>query len=245
MPTFDNAFTIGDWALASLLVVFSACLQGISGVGFGMVAAPLLALLRPDLVPGPMLVLGIVIAALAVAREPQDLDRRGLWFALAGRLPTSIAAAMAMGLMPLRTLSLLFAAIILLGVVLAALRISLKPTGENLFAAGLLSGFMGTMTSVGLPPVALLYSQSPPATLRATIGGYLAVGSLISMVALGAVGRFGLHDLLLGLWLLAPLLLGYWLSGPLARRLPKDTARVLTLAFSALAALLLAGRQFI
>lgn len=245
MPVFDNAFAIGDWALASLLVVFSACLQGISGVGFGMVAAPLLALFRPDLVPGPMLVLGVVIALLAVAREPQDLDRRGLWFALAGRLPTSIAAAMAIGLMPLRMLSLLFAGIILLGVALAALRVPLKPTGENLFVAGLLSGFMGTLTSVGLPPVALLYSQSAPATLRATIGGYLAVGSVISMAALGSVGRFGLHDVLLGLWLLAPLLLGYWLSGPIARRLPRETARILTLALSALAALALAVRQLV
>ncbi|WP_213164090.1 sulfite exporter TauE/SafE family protein [Kaustia mangrovi] len=244
MTDLTMIIPLTEWIAASLLIAVSACLQGVSGIGFGMVAAPILAIVHPELVPGPMLFLGLVIAVMAVLREPADLDRRGLAFALAGRLPTSILAAILIGVLPVKALGIVFAAIILGGVALSLARVPLGPTPGTLLGAGLLSGFMGTITSVGLPPVALVYQGVPASTLRATIGGYLAIGTVISIAALATVGRFGVHDMALGLWLVVPMSLGFWVSTPLARRMPQRMVRMAVLGLSATAALILLARQF-
>ncbi|GGB51094.1 permease [Tistrella bauzanensis] len=238
-----------DWLIAAVVIAVAACLQGTGGVGFGMVAAPVMAILMPELLPGPMLLLGLMVAVLAVARERAALDPKGLGFALAGRLPTSILAATLIGVLPLRMLSIVFALVILAGVAMSV-AITLRgrrivPSPGKLFAAGLVSGFMGTITSVGTPPIALVYQNADAPALRATIGAYLVAGTLISIAALAAVGRFGLHDLTLGAWLALPLAAGFAISGPLASRLPRAAMRWLVLALSGAAAALLLIRQMI
>ncbi|WP_372500600.1 sulfite exporter TauE/SafE family protein (plasmid) [Tistrella mobilis] len=244
MPFFTQ-----DWLIAGAVIAVAACLQGTGGIGFGMVAAPVMAILMPELLPGPMLLLGLMVAVLAVTRERAALDPKGLGFALAGRLPTSIAAATLIGILPVRDLSIVFALVILGGVAISV-TVSLRgrrivPSPGKLFAAGLVSGFMGTITSVGTPPIALVYQNADAAALRATIGAYLVAGTLISIGALAAVGRFGLHDLVLGAWLALPLAAGFWISGPLAARLPRNAMRWLVLALSAAAAGLLLVKQVI
>lgn len=240
--TIAAAFT-GSWALAGILVLIGACLQGVGGIGFGMFAAPIIAAFDPELVPGPMLFLGLIIAVFAVAREPRHVDRTGLGWALAGRLPSSIAAVMLMSQLPVRLFGIVFAITILVGVGLSLAKVDLRPTPVSLFLAGLVSGFMGTLTSVGLPPIALVYQTSKGPTLRATIGGYLVFGTLISLAALAVAGRFGLHDVMLGTGLVVPLLIGFWLSGPLTRRLPQSAVRRLVLSLSTLSAVLLLVRH--
>jgi len=81
--------------------------------------------------------------------------------------------------------------------------------------------------------------------LRASLGGFLFFGTLISIAALAAAGRFGLHDVVLGTWLIAPLYLGFWISTPLARLVSPRLVRYAVLGLSALAALLLLLRQFV
>ncbi|WP_244670671.1 sulfite exporter TauE/SafE family protein [Rhodoplanes elegans] len=236
---------VARWGVASVLVLVGACMQGVSGVGFGVFAAPILAIIDPELVPGPMLFLGLVIAVLAVRRERSGLDTKGIGFAMLGRVPASIAAALAMSILPVREISIMFALLILAGVAISLARFEPRISPATMFGAGCLSGFMGTITSVGTPPIALMYQNAPKPTLRASLGGFLFLGSLTSIVALSFTGRFGVHDVVLGTWLIAPLWLGFWLSTPLTRRLPGRTVRLAVLGLSALAALLLLVRQLV
>jgi len=46
-----------------------AFVQGAGGLGFAMFAAPVTALLRPELVPGPMLLLGGAVSALILLAQ--------------------------------------------------------------------------------------------------------------------------------------------------------------------------------
>ncbi|KGB81078.1 hypothetical protein JT55_15150 [Rhodovulum sp. NI22] len=233
------------WHWIALVVFAGAFLQGLSGVGLGMVASPLLALLAPELVPGPLLLISCVIAVMSVVRERAALDMSGLGYALAGRLIASVPAALLIGLLPVRGLAIAFALVILLAVVASLLKLPLRPTWTNLLIAGCVSGFMGTLTSVGLPPIALVYQSVAPAQLRASIGGFLAVGALMSILALAAVGRFGLHEIRLGLAMLAPLFLGFAVSGRLRHRLPAAHMRLIVLAIAAGSAVLLLLRQLV
>ena len=67
---------------------------------------------------------------------------------------------------------------------------------STLFGAGVLSGFMGTVSGIGGPPVALLYQHESGRTLRATLPRYFLVGGAITMVTLVAVGKLGRAELL-------------------------------------------------
>ena len=71
--------------LAGLVVAFGALMQGTVGFGFALVAAPLLVLLDPALVPvSLLLLLATAHALLMPRREHSDTDRAGVGWALVG-----------------------------------------------------------------------------------------------------------------------------------------------------------------
>ena len=68
-------------------VVFGAALtQGIGGIGFAMVSAPISVLLFPELVPGPLLVLGTALALLGAVRDFRDINWRSFGIIMSGRV---------------------------------------------------------------------------------------------------------------------------------------------------------------
>lgn len=69
-----------------------------------------------------------------------------------------------------------------------------RTTPATLLGAGFASGFMGTLTAVGGPPMALVYQNSDGPTVRSTLNTYFAAGALVSIGVLGAVGQFGTRE---------------------------------------------------
>jgi uncharacterized protein len=227
-------------ALTALAVMAGAVIQGTGGIGFALFAAPLVALVRPELVPGPMIVLGGAVSLLAALREFRRIDYRAAAIAFAGRVPGSIAAGLVIGLFSPRTFALVFALMILLAVALSVTARRVPEAGPGMLgAAGFASGFMGTITSVGTPPMGLVMQRADPARLRATIGLFLVAGSIFSLAVLAWAGRFHWQDLKLSVVLLPPLALGFWLSSVLAGRIEPRTVRAIVLGISALSALIL------
>lgn len=239
MLTHPLGIDLAHWLIAAVIVFIGSSIQGLSGVGLGLVAAPLLLLTAPQLVPGPLLFISCLISLIAVRRERSALDTRGLGYALAGRLVASLAAASAIGFLPARELGLLFGLAILGGAALSLTPVHIAPTRPALVLAGTLSGFMGTLTSAGMPPMALVYQHASPAVIRSSLSGFLAVGSVFSMSALALVGRFGLREILLGCFLMLPMWLGYRVSTPLSRRVPRRTLRYIVVCLSGLSGLML------
>lgn len=64
MPSFLSVADPSHWLIAGVIVFLGSCLQGLSGVGLGMVAAPILLLSVPQLVPGPLLFISCVISVM-------------------------------------------------------------------------------------------------------------------------------------------------------------------------------------
>ena len=88
--------------LGGLAVLAGALMQGSTGLGLGMIAAPILLIINPLFVPGPLLVLALLLSSLVTARDWRSIDRKGLSIALAGRIPGSVLAGVTMSLIPLR-----------------------------------------------------------------------------------------------------------------------------------------------
>lgn len=227
----------------SLVIVFAgAALQGAVGLGFALVSAPLLALIEPALAPQAILGTGGALSLLIAFRERQAIVATEIGWALAGYLPGALLAAALVARLPTGTLSLLFAALVLLGVALTALRLRLRVSARTLWPAGILSGFMGTISSIGGPPLALLYQHRRGAQLRSTLGLYFAGGSILSIAVLALGGHFDTLDLARNLLLLPGVLLGFALSGRFIAILDRGPLRPLILTVCALSALMVIAR---
>jgi len=102
---------------------------------------------------------------------------------------------------------------------------------------------MGTLSSVGGPPMALLYQDAKGPKIRATLAGFFILGTNISLAALILVGNFGWMELLASLTLVPGVLLGYLLSGKVKGWLDKGYMRPAILAVCAASAIAVIAKQ--
>lgn len=232
-----------DVVVVTAVVAAGACVQTAVGFGLGLLAAPVLALYDTDLVPGPLLFVMVPLTVLVARRERADLDFHGIRWALAGRVPGTVAGSLAVAALPQGPLAVFFAGLVLVAVALSVSGWHLRPTTRTLVTAGAASGFMGTATSIGGPPIALVYQRSSGAQLRATLAAYFVVGAAFSLAMLAAVGEFGLHELRLGLLLVPGMVLGYLASGLAARVLDRGHTRVAVLSMATVSSVVLLLRE--
>ncbi|SFQ58076.1 hypothetical protein SAMN05421810_1103 [Amycolatopsis arida] len=203
--------------VAGAVVLVGALVQGAVGYGMNLVAAPLLALLDPALVPVPLLLVASGHAVLAMAREPADTDWRGVGWAMLGRLPGTALGVLAVATLPQRPFTALVGAAVLICVVLSVTAWRPRPVPGALIVAGVASGTLGTAASIGGPPIALLYQHDTGPRIRGTMAAVFAGGSLLSIGGLALGGQIGPRHLLLAAALLPFLVLGFLLSGPVRR----------------------------
>ena len=225
-------------ALAAFaLVAIGSCVQASVGFGLGLISAPFLFLIYPPLVPGPLMASSVALTLLIAIREREAIDFAGLGFAFAGRIAGTLLAALVWIALPTENFDLVFAALVLLGVALSLSRIRIDPNPATASAAGALSGFMGTLSSIGGPPMALLYQRASGPRIRGTLSGHFVIGALVSLVALAAVGHYGRAEVILTIWLLPAILTGFAVSPWIRDSVDRAGARPFVLGLSVLAAL--------
>lgn len=228
--------------VAGLAVALGGLVQGLAGFGLALLAVPIVALLDPSLVPGPMLIATTTHSMLSLAREHKHVDWRGVGWAMLGRLPGTVVGVILVGSLPQRPFSLLVGLVVLAGVLVSVVSWSPRPTPRALVVAGVVSGSFGTATSIGGPPVALLYQHSTGAQVRATLGAYFVLGSITSMTGLLIADQVQAHQVLAGVVLIPFVVAGFLLSSPLRKVIDAKGIRVPVLVLSAVSALLLIGR---
>ena len=82
----DEVFT---FVLVGLSVFVGAIAQGAIGFGMGLVAAPVITMLNPSVMPGAIQVVNFTLPLFTLAVEWRRVDWRGLGFAVLGRIPGS------------------------------------------------------------------------------------------------------------------------------------------------------------
>jgi uncharacterized membrane protein YfcA len=222
------------------LVLVGAAVQGALGIGMGMIASPLLTIADHDFVPGAIVISVLPLSVAVIAQEYHRVDRRGAGLALLGRAPGVVLGAFATTWAGPRLLALLVSGSVLVAVVASLLGLRFRPTNRALVIAGVTSGFTGTATGVGGPPMAITYQHADPLTARATLALFFGVGAVMSLVGLMATGAVGVRQWQLALLLLPGVLIGFAGSNWLTRHLHGRRARsfVLTLCAASAIALL-------
>ena len=201
-----------QFGAATVIIAIGALLQGTIGFGLALFSAPLLLLVNPALVPGPMLCASGLLTLMMTRRDWASVQGEDLTWSIGGRVVGTVAALAVLTVLSHEWLDVLFGGLILLGVALSATGLRLRPAPRTLMAAGALSGFMGTTTSIGGPAIALVYQHEPGPRIRGTLSAFFVAGVALSVVGLTAIGRFGWQELVLGAMLQPGIVAGFMLS---------------------------------
>lgn len=236
------------WALlvSEAVILLSAFVQGSIGLGFAIVSVPVMALCDPRLAPVPQLLLAAPLTFYMWWRERGATDWRGIGWVLLGRLPGAGIGVLALRLASPRLLDLLVASFVLLGVAALASGRQLPRTPPIQLAAGTFAAISSVVSSIGGPPLALLYGGAHAETLRASLATIFSIGLTVTISARLVAGAITMVDLQLALWLLPALVLGLAASKQLIRRLgPRASLRRPVLVVSALAAIGIVARTLL
>lgn len=229
--------------LSMLAVLFGAVVQRVTGQGFGTVASAFIALLAPERIPAAVLLMGFAITLASARSDHSAIAWRELLPALLGRAAGTAPAVLLLTVLPgPEDLSVIVALVILLGVGLSLSGLRVAISDGSLFAAGALSGFMGALTSVGAPPMGLLYQREEARRMRATLNAFFLLGLTVSLAGVASAGRVGTDDALFAALMLPAAGIGVLAGGRIARRLDGAAIRPAVLALVTLAAFGLIAR---
>ena len=232
-------------AISCMLVVYvGAVVQASIGIGLGMIASPVLLLADPDFIPAALILAVLPLTFTIAWFDRTHIEPREVGFAVAGRIPGTIAGALVVASLSDRVLAVLVAGSVLLAVVASITGRLFRPTDGSLVVAGMASGFAATTTGVGGPPMALTYQNSDPATMRATISAFFSIGTVMSLGALWLAGEVGVRQLQLAALILPAVVLGIVSARQVKHLLRPEVVRPAVLVICTLAAVALMVETF-
>ncbi|MDE1464665.1 sulfite exporter TauE/SafE family protein [Spartinivicinus poritis] len=220
---------------AFVIILIGSAVQTAIGFGMAIIAAPLLFLINPDYVPGPIILAALFNCLANTYYFRHSISMRGLTAAMLGRIPGCIVGG---GILLILSPSLIAASLAILiafALLTSLANWSFQATPKALFIAGFASGLTGTSTSIGGPPMALIVQNESTDFIRANLAGFFLYSCITSLIILVIMGKFNWQHLQLGLPLVPATLLGNWLAYRLLHFISKAQIRQFTLCLCCIA----------
>ncbi|MEM9279810.1 MAG: TSUP family transporter [Pseudomonadota bacterium] len=225
-------------------MLVASVLQIAVGMGFGMLAAPMIALIKPEIVPGSILTMGLVVAFSGAWLERRNISLTELKLGIGGRVIGSLGAFAILLLIPdMNVFLIMFGIVMLAAVLLTASGWQLPFNNSNLLRLSVVSGVMGTITAVGAPPMAIIYHDRAPNIVRPTLNAFFGAGSVLGLVSLLLSGWLSLDDLIAAVLFLPAMFLGILVAEPF-KSIPSFWLSKALLLLSGIASFLLIVRGF-
>ncbi len=225
-----------------MVALTAAAVQGTVGVGFAMIAVPILSLLDPRLAPVPEILVILPLTIVMAWKERHAMDLHGVGWIIAGRFPGAAIGVALLAVATRRTLDIFIGIVVLAAVAIIGTGIRVHRTPATKFGAGVAAGTTGLVSSIGGPPVALLYSAEEAARIRSTLAAIFTIGVSITVTVRVATGNVTMTDLEVSAFLFPAVVIGYLVSLAIKDRIPRHAVRASILIVSALAGVALIGR---
>lgn len=220
------------FVLMSLIVAIGAFVQGSVGVGFALIVAPVIGLLKPQLLPVTLLILMLPLNFYVCWREHPQLDKGGATWITAGRAVGALGGVWIVANLSRHDLNLLIGVSTILAVLATLYAPAFTPGRKAFVTAGLITGVTETATGIGGPALALVYQHHRAPILRSTIALCFAVGELISLALLFASGHVTLPLATQAAALIPALVVGAAVSRHAHHRLDGRILRTFVLGFA-------------
>lgn len=214
-----------EMLLAVILIFIGSFVQSTIGFGLAIITAPLLFQLSPDYVPAPIIIVALFISLVNTWQYKSAISMTGLWSALLGRVPGSIAGAAVLFYVDTQQLSLLLGVLVIMAVLLSLAPWKIQPTPWRLAIAGFFSGLFGTSSSIGGPPMALILQHQKAQLVRANLSAFFLFSCIMSLAMQVPIGYLNQSHLSLALPLLPSALLGFLVARRYADLMPKAMVR--------------------
>jgi uncharacterized membrane protein YfcA len=233
------------FAAVFVAVLLGSTVQAVVGLGIGLVAAPVITLLEPSLMPGVLISLAFVLPCITLVHDHHDIDWHGLNWSLPARVVGTVAGVWVVAHFSDDQLGVLIGTIVLLAVAATAHAVTVPINRGTLSGAGFIGGITGTATSIGGPPFALLYQHRPATQIRTTMAVYFLIGAAFSLLGLLVAGDLTRHQVAVAALLLPAVAAGVVAGVPLRRVLPADVVRPAVLVVSGVSAVVLVVRSLV
>ena len=224
-----------DFVVAATAVLVGSVVQGSIGFGVNLLAAPFVAIVVPEALPATMTLVALPIAITTVRREHHAVDRLALPWMLIGAVPGTLIGLVVVSEVSGESLALVVGSITLVGVVLSTVVPPLPHRASAALGAGFLSNIFGTASSVGGPPVALLFQHREGPTARSTLGAFFAVSATMSLIGFVITETVTVDHVWFALGLAPFMVTGLWSSRHLHPFVDGGWLRPAVLALSAIA----------
>ena len=234
-----------EYLLAALFVAAGAGTQACIGIGMGLIAGPVLVVIDPTAVPGPMLMIAGGINLRNAIADRASLNKPALRRQLL-TAPIGLVAGLALlSALSDRSLAIAVSLFVLAAVAVQAFAVR-PPEGRRAdYVAGAGTAFSSSVAAVPGPVYAVFASHWEPAALRATLATYMLIVGTAIIGAQAVMGDFGLRQLWLGLGLLPAVALGLPFGRWLRPRLAGSHFRMIVLGVAATSATVVLVRQLV
>lgn len=240
---FELGLPLQSLVLAFVIVFCGAFAQAVAGFGLALLIGPLLILIDPVFLPGPVVMLVSIITALMAYKGRNDVSMPSVKRTIGGYLIGTVIAASVISILPQRKTAFLLAGLILAAVGMSAFGMRIPSNSGTLFSAGIVGGFMGTVSGVGLPPLAIALQHEPGPRLRGTLAFVGFISIIMAQIALVFVGKIGIREAMLALTLSPAVALGFFASRKAAAFCDGGYTRHIVFILSALSAIMLIARN--
>ena len=231
--------------LLTLVMTMGAALQGSAGYGMALLVSPILLLIDPTLIPGPLISAAFLLTILMLIREKQSIDFKGLKWASIGMISGVVVGTILLYRISSDLVAIIFGISILFAVLISVSGFKFQPKPWAVLIAATIAGFMGIITTTAGPPLAIVYQESEGGRLRSMLGGVFIIGSIASFISLATIGRFGVAEFLHSLILFPGIIIGFLISTKVIRHFDNTLIRPLVLGISAVSGIVIIIRQLL
>jgi uncharacterized membrane protein YfcA len=204
--------TLAAFLVAASAVSVGSVVRGSVGFGLNLLAAPFIAIVIPAALPATLVLVAFPLAISTVVREHHAVEGQALRWMFLGAVPGTVLGLLIIGHVDDAELAIVVGSITLTGVVLSVVSPPLPINRFTSLIAGFASNVFGTASSVGGPPVALLFQHRHGPVTRSTLGGFFSTSAFLSIIGYLATGKITLDQVLFAL-VLAPFMVGgLWAS---------------------------------
>lgn len=200
------------------VVLFASFLQTLTGFGYALAAAPLLALaINPKDVVMLVLFTGLLVKAVMAWHTRREGCFSNIFLMFMASITGALPGAFVMAYISNDALKIFIGIVLVAVTVLMYRQVTVKIVNHRIAQAvvGLNSGFLASTTSLNGPPIVLYYMNeaAEKETIRANLARYFVLGNTASLVLSYFLGTLNVSNLAVNVVVSIPaLLIGFWVG---------------------------------